>query len=274
MLGMTSATGSTSTGGSTSTAGSTSADQRKTFETGKRQMPQPTTYYASCTCTMIVVVWQSTVLSGYTSSFPFSVITGAHGDLNNSCLSLFQVLNLSLYLSVFVMLTDVAMLLFAAAGESEDALMFLASFFDYSAMLARFFLLVMSVWAFSHSITAEEISTCADLYECAWWCAFGIFLISIVVVFCFLCCTTTDSARAMLGHSSNQVGERPAAVTFGDTDVWEHKVSAGNFAVGPTKSELWDGTDTDGKDGTDNCTDFSERDEPKDGVLQTPTFAS
>lgn len=252
---------------------------------GNEQAPNLASYLVSFVCTMVVVIWQSITLSLYTSSFPVSVITGAHGDLNNSCLNLYRVLNLAFFLSIFVSITDIAMLLLSAVGESEDVQAFLSSFFDYSATMARVFIVVMGTLTLFLYTTAEETSVCPDLYDCVWWCVFGIFFISFLVVVGLLSLMKAGivkSANMHLGHRPDRCEERDSAVTFGDTDVWEHNVSIGSGAMGRSRSEWWDGTDDGARDDSDKNTDVSDKDThnscgsttgPKADILRTPSFA-
>eukprot|EP00933_Yihiella_yeosuensis_P031102 TRINITY_DN2463_c0_g1_i1.p1 TRINITY_DN2463_c0_g1~~TRINITY_DN2463_c0_g1_i1.p1 ORF type:complete len:287 (-),score=31.44 TRINITY_DN2463_c0_g1_i1:118-885(-) len=149
---------------------------------------------------LIIASWQAVLISKYSKTFPHSILTGEHTQLNKSCSDLFWATDYSLLIAVFLILIDGTFVLVAFNPGLEDKLdgcIGLVRFFETVAGLLKLYVSIMGIFVIMGA-KGSEIGDCYDLYYCAWWCFVGLLLLNALMG----CCMIIFLAGLHLGRAS------------------------------------------------------------------------
>jgi len=145
---------------------------------------------------LFVTVWQAVVLSRHSVSFPWSILTGAHEpNMTPSCDKLFWVTNWSLFLSIFMIMSDCA-LMFAVHTRGMEGCLEAVKMGEAVANFVKMIIAVCGIFVVAFQVRSEETANCRELYSCAWWCFVGFLLVPCLVCGLFIAGVRTGLAGA------------------------------------------------------------------------------
>jgi len=136
---------------------------------------------------IVATVWKNTMVTHYGTSFPSSLWTGKHVEMNASCRNMFRVVHWSAFFTLLCTVMELSMLVVLLVPKIRVLCvpcLVSCRCLDFIAWVCK---LVLSVWGLIvvlFMVTQSECSTCHDLHLCAWWCYLGLFLMQLI----FGCC--------------------------------------------------------------------------------------
>jgi len=155
----------------------------------KQQLQRPITNLFGLLLTIAVIIWQSITVGRYIAVFPSSLWNGTtQSTLNESCSGLFMVMHWTVFLTVFVVLAEMSMLLVILMPGVRICCLPCLGLCACADGVAQITKVVFAIWGIIEVLNAKknEVTTCSDLYSCAWWTYLGFFLVSMAL--CCLCC--------------------------------------------------------------------------------------
>jgi len=151
---------------------------------------------------LVIIVWMMTMVTHYGTSFPSSLWTGRHLEMNASCSSLFNVVHWSAFFTLCIVVLEASMVAVLLVPEMRllcAPCLVCCGCLDLIGCVGK---LVVSIWGLIvvlFMVQRSECSECHDLHLCAWCCFVGLLLMQLV----FLCC---NCGYQMLKHEINRDG--------------------------------------------------------------------
>jgi len=158
--------------------------------------------------TLVVVViacWQAAILARYSLHFPSAIYTGDHVTLNTSCADLFWVTRVSLVLSIILIGIDCAVALASMTIRLErncQGCISVGTMAEGFGGLVKIYITVSGILAILGS-NDRDVEQCSDLYNCAWWCFVGLYVVSAAVGCCICVFFFGLTAGAMAREAPN-----------------------------------------------------------------------
>lgn len=145
---------------------------------------------------VVIVLWMASTIQPHAmkGEWPDAIWNGLHSeDLSADCSMLFGVMHWSVFFIGMVLIGDGLLLLcvLAASIWQDVAIVCLPCLCGASAMecLGQVGRLVLAIWGLIVLFQVDgHVQGCSEMYNVAWWCYCGFFLITCCLACCMGCC--------------------------------------------------------------------------------------
>lgn len=141
---------------------------------------------------LLLFLWQWIAVAHHATSMPSSLWNGhVRAPMNNSCGPLFNVLRWTVFSTLFLMTAEVTLFLSALAYSMTGQCRACIGFSAFGLCFGTFHRVVFGFWGIIvvlQTNRGDATDGCPDLWSCAWWTYWGVFVIMIAACcfgFCF-----------------------------------------------------------------------------------------